>query len=47
MSFETKWIVFYEAKPRCFLPRSRSPVKAIRYADKTLSLQDSSIRATQ
>ena len=27
MSFETKWIAFFGAKSRCYLPRSRSPQK--------------------
>ena len=44
--FKTKWIAFFAAKSRCFLPRLRSPAKAMRYADETLSFQDSAIRAT-
>ena len=48
MSFETKCIAFFGVKSRCFLLRSRSPVKAVPYADETLlSFQDSTIRATQ
>ena len=27
-SFATKWIAFFGAKSRCFLPRLRSPTKA-------------------
>ena len=44
MSFETKWIAFFGAKLRYFLPRLRSPAKAMRYTDETLSLQGSAIR---
>ena len=40
ISFETKWIAFFGAKSRCLLPRSRSPARAIRCADETLSFQD-------
>ena len=41
MSYETKWNAFFGAKLRClFLPRSRSPAKAMRYADETLLFQD-------
>ena len=47
MSFETKWIAFFGAKSRCFLPRSRSLAKAMQYADETLSFQGSAIEATQ
>ena len=47
MSFETKWIAFFRAKSRCFLPRSRSPAKAMLYADETLLFQGSAIGATQ
>ena len=47
MSFETKWIAFFRAKSRCFVPRSRSPAKAMRYTDETLSFQNNAIRATQ
>ena len=48
MSFKTKWIVFFGAKLRSFLPRLRSPAKAIRYAVETLlSFQDRAIWATQ
>ena len=37
MSFETKLIAFFGANSRCFLPRSLSPAKAMRYADETYS----------
>ena len=47
MSFETKWIAFFIAKSRCFLPRSGSTAKAMLCADETLSFQDNAIRATQ
>ena len=46
MCFE-KWIAFFGAKSRCFQPGSRSPAEAMRYADETLSFQDSAIQATQ
>ena len=45
--FWNKWIAFFDARSRCFLPRSLSPAKAMRYTDKTLSFHDSAIRATQ
>ena len=47
ISFEAKWIAFFGAKSPCFLPHSRSPAKAMRYADEMLSFQDSALRATQ
>ena len=47
MSFETKWIAFFGAKSPYFLPRSRSPAKAMRYVDETTSFEDSAIRGTQ
>ena len=37
MSFKTKWIAFFGAKLRCFLPQLGFPTNAMRYADKTLS----------
>ena len=40
------WVAFFGAKSRCFLPRSRSPAKGIRYADEALSFYDSAIRTT-
>ena len=47
MSFETKWIVFFIAKSRCFLLHLRSPTKPMRYDHETSSFQSSTIRATQ
>ena len=47
MSFETKWIAFFGAKLRCFVPRFGFPAKAIRYSDETLSFQNGAIRAMQ
>ena len=41
MSFGTKWIAFYGAKLRCFLPRLHSSTKAMWYANETLLFQDS------
>ena len=32
---------------RCFLPRSRATAKAMRYAGKTLSFQDTTLQATK
>ena len=47
MSFGTKRIVFFGAKLHCFFSCSHSFAKAVRYADKTLSFQDSAMQATQ
>ena len=44
--FWNKWIAFFGAKSRCFLPHLYSPANAMRYADETLSFHDSVIRAT-
>ena len=40
MSFETKWIAFFDAKLSCFLPHLHFPTKAVQYANETLSFQD-------
>ena len=45
MSFKTKWIVFFGAKSHCFLPRLRSPAKAMQYAET--SFQGTAIGALQ
>ena len=47
MRFETKWIPFFGAKLRCFLPSARSHAKAMWYADETVSFQGCTIGAMQ